>query len=165
MDEPRVPRLLLPRARYGELGTVRVPAKKSRCPLQARNLTDARLPCAQGQLTQDWLSIFDLEYINDVMLGGLRRASRGIQDYCERLAVRAFGCAQASDVACFDRAQGVPCLPPYFLPRPRYSGACGLPRAAGARGTLSLVYCHQPLDPWAACRPPGRPSPAPVLSP
>lgn len=44
----------------------------------------------QGQLTQDWLTVFDLKYINDVMIGGLRRASGAIEEYCERLAVKAF---------------------------------------------------------------------------
>lgn len=49
---------------------------------------------AQGQLTQDWLTIFDLKYINDVMLGGLRRASGVIRDYCEKLELKAFASAQ-----------------------------------------------------------------------
>lgn len=44
----------------------------------------------QGQLTQDWLTVFDLKYINEKMLGGLRRASGKIEDYCEKLAVKAF---------------------------------------------------------------------------
>lgn len=44
----------------------------------------------QGQLTQDWLTVFDINYINDKMLGGLRRASGKIEDYCEKLAVKAF---------------------------------------------------------------------------
>lgn len=44
----------------------------------------------QGQLTQDWLTVFDLKYINDKMVGGLRRASGKIEDYCKKLAVKAF---------------------------------------------------------------------------
>lgn len=48
----------------------------------------------QGQLTQDWLTVFDLKYINEKMLGGLRRASGKIEDYCEKLAVKAFSLSQ-----------------------------------------------------------------------
>lgn len=47
-------------------------------------------------MTQDWLTIFDLKYINDKMLGGLRRASGKIEDYCEKLAVKAFSLSQVS---------------------------------------------------------------------
>ncbi|CAM9126544.1 unnamed protein product [Pylaiella littoralis] len=53
----------------------------------------------EGQLTQDWLTIFDLKYINDKMLGGLRRASGKIEDYCEKLAVKAFSLSQAREEA------------------------------------------------------------------
>eukprot|EP00903_Cladosiphon_okamuranus_P017044 g15709.t1 len=53
----------------------------------------------EGQLTQDWLTIFDLKYINEKMLGGLRRASGKIEDYCEKLAVKAFGLSQAREEA------------------------------------------------------------------
>lgn len=48
----------------------------------------------QGQLTQDWLTVFDLKYINDVMVGGLRRAGGIIEEYCKRLAVKAFSLCQ-----------------------------------------------------------------------
>lgn len=48
----------------------------------------------QGQLTEDWLTVFDLKYINEKMLGGLRRASGKIEDYCDKLAVKAFSLSQ-----------------------------------------------------------------------
>ncbi|CAM9428541.1 unnamed protein product, partial [Ectocarpus fasciculatus] len=53
----------------------------------------------EGQLTQDWLTVFDLKYINDKMLGGLRRASGKIEDYCKKLAVKAFSLSRAREEA------------------------------------------------------------------
>lgn len=40
------------------------------------------------------MTVFDLKYINEKMLGGLRRASGKIEDYCEKLAVKAFSLSQ-----------------------------------------------------------------------
>lgn len=40
------------------------------------------------------MTVFDLKYINDKMLGGLRRASGKIEDYCKKLAVKAFSMSQ-----------------------------------------------------------------------
>ncbi|CAN0545386.1 unnamed protein product, partial [Ectocarpus sp. 8 AP-2014] len=41
-------------------------------------------------LFSNWLTVFDLKYINDKMVGGLRRASGKIEDYCKKLSVKAF---------------------------------------------------------------------------
>ncbi|CAM9528974.1 unnamed protein product [Choristocarpus tenellus] len=51
----------------------------------------------EGQLTQDWLTVFDLQYINEIIIGGLKRASKTIEKYCHRLASKATSLAQAQD--------------------------------------------------------------------
>lgn len=64
---------------------------------RVRSLQTVSVVCShksQGQLTQDWLTVFDLTYINEAMIGGLKRASGAIEEYCEKLAIKAFGLAQ-----------------------------------------------------------------------
>jgi hypothetical protein len=49
----------------------------------------------EGQLTQDWRTVYDLKYINDVMLGGLKRSADDIAACCAKLELRAYGMARA----------------------------------------------------------------------
>ncbi|CAM9215726.1 unnamed protein product, partial [Scytosiphon promiscuus] len=72
----------------------------------------------EGQLTQDWLTVFDLKYINDKMVGGLRRASAKIKDYCEKLAVKAFSLSQAREEAKAKMGLADVAEKPLTVPRP-----------------------------------------------
>ena len=49
----------------------------------------------EGQLMQDWCTVYDGEFVRDTMIGGLKRAEPQIIHYCEKLERRAYGMARA----------------------------------------------------------------------
>ncbi|KAG5192900.1 hypothetical protein JKP88DRAFT_156539 [Tribonema minus] len=80
----------------------------------------------QGPITQDWLTVFDLKYINDVMLGALERSSDAIAEHCALLQVKTYGKQRrrsTSTDATAEALRSVPARPatiaqPFNLTRP-----------------------------------------------
>jgi hypothetical protein len=50
----------------------------------------------ESAITQDWLTVYDLSYINGTILGALRRASSAIKDHCALLQLKSYGARKRS---------------------------------------------------------------------